>query len=305
MSKVHPVLRLMVTVGSILVMVTMAAAPDQHARASTCTDILTRALNTLRQTCRQLQRDEACYGNALVVADLRDALDFAKRGDQVPVQSIRTLTTSAFNEEREEWGLSVLKLKTNLPDTLPGQNVTVLVYGETTLENDSGTMQAFYFSTGLGTPQCKEMPANGVLIRAPKRTTVTFRANGVDVRIGSTALLTAEANNQMTFTLIDGSAMLTSDGMQQAVKPMEMVTIPLGGANGLQAIGVPSLPTKITLDPALQPLLRVLDGLEAPVNRAPATGAATPTPSATPQSGGGQPAQPPPPTATPTLLFGG
>lgn len=304
MIKVYQRVRLLVTIISVVTLSALVGVPDHQAQASTCAEILTRALNTLKSSCRQLGRDEACYGNALVVADLRDALHFTQRGDQVPVQAIRSLTTSPFNEAREEWGLSLLKLKTNLPDTLPGQNVTVLVYGDTKLENDSGNMQAFYFSTGLGAPECKEMPASGVLVRAPKRTTVTFRANGVDVRIGSTALLTANPNDQLTFTLIEGSAILTSDGMAQTVKPMEMVTVPLGGATGLEAIGVPSLPTPVTLDPALQPVIRALDALEVAPAARPTAGAGS-APTTTPQPASGGAPAPAAPQPTPTRLFGG
>ena len=33
-----------------------------------------------------------------------------------------------------EWGVSLMQLQANLPDTLPGQNVTVLLFGDVTLQ---------------------------------------------------------------------------------------------------------------------------------------------------------------------------
>jgi hypothetical protein len=52
-------------------------------------------------------------------------------------------------------------------------------------------MQAFYFSTGIGTSTCLEAPEM-LVIQGPKEARVNLRANGVDINIGSTIVMTAE-----------------------------------------------------------------------------------------------------------------
>jgi hypothetical protein len=47
-------------------------------------------------------------------------------------------------------------------------------------------MKAFYFSSGLGELRCQEVPHDGILVRSPNHTQVTFKANGVDIAIAST-----------------------------------------------------------------------------------------------------------------------
>src|SRR5205823_6231693 len=138
------------------------------------------------------------------------------------------------------WGLSLLKLQANLPDSLPGQNITFLVYGDTSIENTSGNMRAFYFTTGLSNLNCKEAPPDGILVRSPQHTEVTFTANGVDITIASTILLTAERNKAMSVSLIEGRARISTSTGVQTLSPGETTTIPLGGANGLTPVGAPS-----------------------------------------------------------------
>jgi len=120
--------------------------------AETCAQILTRAVESLQSTCNDLSRNNACYGNNQVKAEPNSGatLKFDAIGDREPIRNIRTLVTSPLNVDTGTWGLSLLKLQANLPDTLPGQNVTFLVFGDTSLENLSGDMQSFYFTSGLG-----------------------------------------------------------------------------------------------------------------------------------------------------------
>lgn len=55
-------------------------------------------------------------------------------------------------------------------------------------------MQAFYFSTGIGTSTCLEAPEM-LVIQGPKEARLNLRANGVDINIGSTIILTAERSD--------------------------------------------------------------------------------------------------------------
>ncbi len=254
-----------------------SAAPTSPAidrtdadQADTCRSILTRALQTLNDKCDNVTRNSACYGNDSVKAELNSSnVRFNVTGDRAPIQAIKSIQTFPLDPEHGTWGLSLLKLQANLPDTMPGQNVTFLVYGDTSVQNASGNMQAFYFSSGLGTLSCKEAPPDGILVRSPNHTEVTFTANGVQVTIASTIYLHAVPRKSMEVELIEGHARVTTAAGSQTLQPGEVVSVPMGGASGLQPIGAPSVPVAA---PANSGLMSVVDGstqfasADAPVN---------------------------------------
>jgi uncharacterized protein YraI len=96
-----------------------------------CPAIVQAALDATDEACRNTARNQACYGNITLVAEPQEgiaAFDFDERGDRVEVAAVRTLTLFPWSEE--EWGIALMKLQTNLPDTLPGQNVTFLLFGD-------------------------------------------------------------------------------------------------------------------------------------------------------------------------------
>jgi hypothetical protein len=218
-----------------------------------CQGILTRAMNTIQSTCDGLGRNKACYGNNKVTVEPNDGVDlkFDAIGDRASIQDIHRLATSPLDTTAGTWGLSLLKLQANLPDSLPGQNITFLVFGNTSVENTSGDMSAFYFTTGLGNLDCKEAPRDGILVRSPQHTEVTFTANGMQISIASTVMLRAVRNQSMSVELIEGHARLTTPGGSQTLQPGEVSSVTLGGPNGLTATSAPSAPAKASPDPSL------------------------------------------------------
>src|SRR5215510_1544993 len=158
-----------------------------------CQTIVTHALDVLQDACSVLDRNKACYGNNKITTVFNNdaVLKFQTPGDQVPIKAIKTLVTQKLDVSTGTWGLSLLKLQADLPDTMPGQNVTFLVYGDTSIDNASGDMQVFYFSSGLGQPTCTQLKADGILVQSPNHTQVSFTANGVTVTIASTIFMRA------------------------------------------------------------------------------------------------------------------
>ncbi|MFN8374478.1 MAG: hypothetical protein U0694_16570 [Anaerolineae bacterium] len=96
---------------------------------------------------RDLGRNEACYGNLLLSATPREdaaAFSFEQAGDRVPVADIQSLQLSAMSLT-DETGVALMALQAKLvPDTLPGQNVTVLLFGDVQVTNtvDGGDRSA-------------------------------------------------------------------------------------------------------------------------------------------------------------------
>ncbi|MCC7447937.1 MAG: hypothetical protein IT324_11000 [Anaerolineae bacterium] len=234
-------------------------------QTNTCQTILTRAMEALNNNCSNLDRNKACYGNNAVDAELQNpTVKFNTLGDKAPIQAIRRIVTSPLDLQQGTWGLSLLKLQANLPDTMPGQNVLFLIFGNITLDNTSGNMQAFYFTSGLGAPACKEAPRDGILVRSPNHTEVTFTANGVQVTIASTVILRAERNKSLDISLVEGHARVTTPQGSTTLQPGQTASIPMGGSSGLEPVSKPSVPAATASDPALPAVITATEKFSPP-----------------------------------------
>lgn len=284
----------------------VGAQPSQHAP---CFALVQSALQAADAACAATGRNEVCYGNvsgvATPAAGVSD-LVFDQVGDIAPVGSIRALQLSPLNEAKQEWGVAVMRLQANLPDTLPGQNVTFVLFGDVTIEDAvhdqariagqvragsnvrylpsgdadivgslrrgemalvtgkaedangnlwyrvkydhyrtrtgwvlselidvdadllpevertslvTNPMQAFYFRTGIGRQTCEEAPADGVVVQTPEGIgMVTFNVNGVDVSLGSTAVITDTADG-LSFALMEGRGLVQAQGVMRVLVP--------------------------------------------------------------------------------------
>jgi hypothetical protein len=104
----------------------------------TCHPAIQAALQQVGNLCDGLSRNSACYGNTQVeatFADLAADQSFAKPGDTADVTAIQSINTAPLDEESDIWGVSLLKLQANLPDTLPGQGVVFVLFGDVGVEN--------------------------------------------------------------------------------------------------------------------------------------------------------------------------
>ncbi len=332
------------------------------AQNGTCTAIVQQALAEVQQGCAPTGRNQACYGYVSLQATPRDGVQnftFAQQGDLADVADIDTLRLSALNTAANTWGIALMKLQANLPDTLPGQNVTFLLFGDVQIQNDAsatsgatvqvtskananirsepstngsmigllavgdqtdangrnqdGTwlriqipdgdalgwvsasllttaddintlsvvdstdaptsykpMQAFYFSTGITQTSCAEAPADGILIQTPQGVgQINLRANDVDITLGSTAFLQAQANANLTVSVVEGEGHVTSNGETVNVPAGAQVSVPMDA--NLQAAGAPSDP--VPYDTTLVNPLPVQD-LPEPITIAPPASAA-------------------------------
>lgn len=215
-------------------------APHQQ---TTCEDLVTLATTTVGFACESIGRNQACYGNQLVDIEFNEGLGeglvFNRSGDVVDLLSIRNLSTSPLNVSTGEWGVAIIKAQANLPDTLPGQNVTFLLFGDATLENATSDMRAVKLRTGIGGTECEEAPS-GVLIQSPGGQQVTMNINGADLTLGSTVFVSAEENVSMKLSTLDGLAVMTALGETRLVPTGGEIGVRLGGEDGLEVAGAPS-----------------------------------------------------------------
>ncbi len=104
----------------------------------TCPAGVREAFAQLDAVCSTLQRNEACYVSNNIIAAFYEDVDentFSAPSDTVSLEQIRQLTTSPYDPETGAWGVAVMRVQANLPNTLPGQGVVFVMVGDVSLEN--------------------------------------------------------------------------------------------------------------------------------------------------------------------------
>jgi hypothetical protein len=237
--------------GSIILLSTLLITGYGIAH-NTCSALIENAIESVAVACHGMSRNQVCYGNvSLDMTPTVNAPDFAfeRVGDITDVSYIRRLKLAPLDEPKGVWGIAMMQLQADIPDTLPGQNVTFLVFGDVELENtasaDQAPMQSFYLRTGVGDAACVDTPDSGLLIQTPDGVqSVEFNINGVAVEIGSTVLLQAKPDEEFVIRTLEGAAVVTMGGESYPVIAGTEMTIPVDAQ--MQPEGLPSLPVPLS-----------------------------------------------------------
>lgn len=305
----------------MLFLLLICVSPALAQEDRTCSAAVQEAVTAVQEFCSPTARNQACYGNVSLEATPREGITnftFAQQGDIVNVVDLDTLRLSSLDLETNVWGIALMQLQANLPATLPGQNVTFLLFGNVEIQNDVPAaqelatleivtssninvrggpstnvgviaslgqgesavangrnedsswlriqvpdsaslgwvfaelvspegdvstlsvvdasdsamplqpMQAFRFSSGFGEPTCEGAPQDGILIQTPEGAgKISLRANNVDIELGSTGYLQAQAGEQMTVSIIEGEGTITAEGVSVVVPAGAQVEIPM------------------------------------------------------------------------------
>ncbi len=113
-----------------------------RAQEESCSAQVQAALTYTDTVCDGIGRNQACYGNQLLdYTAVEDAADLAfdAPGDLVDLTQIGSLRLSQLVAP-DEWGVAMLQIQANLPDTLPGQNVAMLLFGQVEIDNAGGEL---------------------------------------------------------------------------------------------------------------------------------------------------------------------
>jgi hypothetical protein len=106
---------------------------------NTCPELVNQALSQVGTLCANLERNDACYGNYNVTANFNDPLIspdvFDQPGDLVNIHELHSLETAPVNVSDSTWGIGLMRIQANLPNTLPGQSVLLLTTGGQQVEN--------------------------------------------------------------------------------------------------------------------------------------------------------------------------
>lgn len=112
------------------------------AQALDCPAIVRQALETASAACDGTKRNQACYGNIQLTVQAQDnapAITFEKPGDTANLTDIKSMQLEQLDAQKNVWGIVLMRVQANLPDTLPGQNVTFLLFGNVTVTNAGGS----------------------------------------------------------------------------------------------------------------------------------------------------------------------
>jgi hypothetical protein len=218
------------------------------ANQAACEDLIEQAMQAAGRYCDQISPNHVCYGNNTIQADLRPGANqtFSVRGDIIEITQLQRLSASPLNTESREWGIAIFKVLANLPRSLPGEAVKMVVFGNTTLDKNSEGLQSFYFSSELGQIVCDKVPFDGLMITMPNGTGIQFVVNGTEIMLMGNASLKATKGQKMEVSLFSGSGRITANGQEQFFGAGQKVTVPLGGASGTEASGPPSAPQPLS-----------------------------------------------------------
>jgi hypothetical protein len=211
---------------------------------ASCQVLIDRALQASGNSCGGTGSNQVCYGNTTLQADLEAGTTqrFSERGDVIAVNELRRLFASPLNLNTNEWGIAVFKVLANLPRSLPGQTVTMVVFGSANLENTSGNLESFYFTSELGQITCQKVPYDGLLITTPDGSGIRFSINGAELTLMGSASIRAIKGGDMEVTVYKGSGRLVSNDEEQYFGAGQKVSVQLGGEDGNQSISDPSAP---------------------------------------------------------------
>jgi hypothetical protein len=137
-----------------------------------------------------------------------------------------------LDNERSAWIASFLLNAEESFDTLDVVGPRSAVYAP---------MQAFYVESGVNDAACPEAPNSGLMIQTPEGVAqVTFLINEVDIQLGSTVFFQANAGQELTVSVVEGSASVTADDVTRKATAGSQISVPLDEDGG--ASGAPSLP---------------------------------------------------------------
>jgi len=125
-----------------LLVVVFATTNAQDA----CEALVNEALSAVDRNCEDLDRNSACYGyNRVDASFIRDVSEdfFSRPADRSEVAELEQIATAELDTDLNQWGVAVLSLQANIPETLPGQSVKFVLVGDVEVENAVDPAAAF------------------------------------------------------------------------------------------------------------------------------------------------------------------
>jgi hypothetical protein len=134
---------LAVNLGYALMGMSVAVAAAQPA---TCTALVSEALRAVDTNCTDLGRNSVCYGFNRVDASFFTQAEegfFSEPADRAALTELASIQTAPLDVDSGQWGVAMMNVQANVPNTLPGQAVTFVLLGDARVENAVPPENAF------------------------------------------------------------------------------------------------------------------------------------------------------------------
>lgn len=154
------------------------AQGTQSALDATCQQYVKAALDATNKGCADTGRNQVCYGNISIKAQAQAGVTdftFDQPGQTVPITSIQRLQLAVLNPTDQTWGVALFRIQADLPDTAPGQNVTLLAFGDVDIQDAGQAPGPSFNVTTTSTVTGRKQPSNTgpVLGQLPKNFVLT------------------------------------------------------------------------------------------------------------------------------------
>jgi hypothetical protein len=120
---------------SLVLMITVTVASTQD---NVCPAFVQTALEMTEAQCQSTGRNQACYGHVRLEAQPQagyEGFKFDQIGDRVNLTALRSLRLSALDTQNQLWGVALMRVQANLPNSQPGQNAEFLLFGDVQIES--------------------------------------------------------------------------------------------------------------------------------------------------------------------------
>jgi len=131
------------------------------AQVTSCPALVEQALVTVGDNCANLDRNSACYGYNQVDATFTEEFPedyFSSPSDRAGLISLDTLVTTPMDLINDRWGVAVMNIQANLPNTIPGQGVIMMLVGDAEVRNGVPADDANEINDPLSTATLQETP---------------------------------------------------------------------------------------------------------------------------------------------------
>ncbi len=231
---------ILVVLGTCLSAVSITSAQGD---TETCAAVVSEALTALGTNCANLARGTTCLGSEPVAKTSFSedvAADFyTQAGDRAELAVTNAIQTGPLDLEQGTWGLNVMNVDANVPDSLD-KGVIYVQFGGVEVENGVkagdalSPMQSFYFRTGIGGTPCEQAPSL-LFVQGPENAPADLEVFGQPVRLHSTMVLRSvtpgdELGTELQLIVLSGLVILYPDSDNPIlVPPGYVVTIQLVG----------------------------------------------------------------------------
>lgn len=137
MTKQYRMLFLLLSL-TIVAALSNIQAQQTEDTTSTCSQLVELALQEVGNNCSAMDRNSTCYGYDEVSASFASQVPdgfFSQPADRAGLTELLSIQTAPLDEIAGRWGVALMNVQANVPNTLPGQAVTFILMGDTRVEN--------------------------------------------------------------------------------------------------------------------------------------------------------------------------